>query len=61
VTLTSTVAQNTSLYLEGLGGATITWCLGSTYTRSADGSVELGDLYAEDETCSRATWQAACV
>jgi hypothetical protein len=45
VTLTSTVAQNTSLYLEGLGGATITWCLGSTYTRSADGSVELGDLY----------------
>jgi hypothetical protein len=49
VTLTSTVAQNTSLYLEGLGGATITWCLGSTYTRSADGSVELGDLYAEDE------------
>lgn len=45
--LTSVVAQNASLSLEPLGGATITRVLG-TYSRSEDGSVELGDLYSED-------------
>jgi len=47
--LTSVVAQNAILSLEPLNGATITRVLGNTYSRTADGSLDLGDLYAEDE------------
>ena len=48
--LTSVVAQNVKLSLEAVGtGVSVKRVLGSTYTRDAEGSVVLGDLFAEDE------------
>jgi len=46
--LTSVVAQNASVTLQGLGGASVGRVLGSTYTRDAEGALALGDLYADD-------------
>lgn len=46
--LTSVVAQNAKLSLEGVGGVSITRMLGTAYTYSA-GTITLGDLFAEDE------------
>jgi len=47
--LTSIVAQNATLHLEGLQGASVSRVLGSSYAHNAQGSIELGDLFAEDE------------
>lgn len=47
--LTSVVVQNATLSLEGLAGASVARVLGSTYQRDADGAINLGDLFAEDE------------
>lgn len=46
--LTSVVAQNATLLLEGVGGTSVARVLGSAYTYSA-GTITLGDLFAEDE------------
>jgi len=47
--LTSVVAQNATLQLEGLQGSSVSRVLGSAYTHDAQGHVTLGDLFAEDE------------
>lgn len=48
--LVSVVAQNAVLTLTPVdGGATIRRVLGRAYVHAADGSIELGDLYAQDE------------
>jgi len=47
--LTSVVAQNATLSLEPSAGVTVSRVLGSTYARDADGKLQLGDLFAEDE------------
>jgi len=47
--LVSIVAQNVQLNISPLKGASIKRVLGSTYTRTADGSIELGDMLSEDE------------
>uniref|UniRef100_A0A7S2NB47 VWFA domain-containing protein n=1 Tax=Haptolina brevifila TaxID=156173 RepID=A0A7S2NB47_9EUKA len=46
--LTSVVAQNAQLSLEGVGGASVARVLGSAYKYS-EGVITLGDLFAEDE------------
>lgn len=46
--MTSVVAQNATLSLEGVGGASVARVLGSAYTFSA-GTITLGDLFSEDE------------
>jgi len=46
--LTSVVAQNAALSLETAGGATVTRVLGTAYTYT-EGTISLGDLFAEDE------------
>jgi hypothetical protein len=47
--LTSVVAQNATLHLEGLQGSSVSRVLGLAYTHDADGNITLGDLFAEDE------------
>jgi len=47
--LVSIVGQNAKLNISPLEGAIISRILGSTYTRAADGSIELGDMFSEDE------------
>jgi len=46
--LTSVVAQNASVTLEALGGTSVVRVLGDAYTY-ANGSLALGDLFAEEE------------
>lgn len=46
--LTSVVAQNATLSLKGVAGASVVKVLGSTYALDTEGAIVLGDLFADD-------------